>query len=69
MTSRRRRQTNRPSTKAVTKNAPATMASEAAFNQIKSGFHARHAPCGMSVDMSRISPNTKHGLDRVVRLP
>jgi hypothetical protein len=30
------------------------MASEMAFSQINSGFHSRHAPCGMSIDMSRI---------------
>src|SRR5229473_2055908 len=56
MTSRRRRHTKDPRTNAVVKKAPATMASEMAFSQINSGFHSRHAPCGMSIDMSRISP-------------
>jgi hypothetical protein len=32
------------------------MASETAFSQINSGFHSRHAPCGMSIDMSIRSP-------------
>ena len=31
-------------------------ASEMAFSQINSDLQSRHAPCGMSVDMSRISP-------------
>src|SRR6266852_7143009 len=56
MTSRRRRHTKDPRTNAVAKKAPATMASEMAFSQINSGFHSRHAPCGMSVDMSIRSP-------------
>src|SRR5712692_11496152 len=56
MTSRRRRHTKDPRTNAVVKKAPATMASEMAFSQINSGFHSRHAPCGMSIDMSIGSP-------------
>ena len=45
-----------PGTNAVAKKAPAIRASEMAFSQINSGFHSRHAPCGMSVDMSMRSP-------------
>src|SRR5262245_28027011 len=55
----RRRHTKSPRTNAVAKKAPASMASETAFNQINSGFHRRHAPCGVSVDMSRISPRNR----------
>src|SRR6185437_2141303 len=52
MTSRRRRHTNNKSTMAVAKKATATIASETTLSQINSGFHCRHAPCGVSVDMS-----------------
>src|SRR3982750_412894 len=34
----------------------AIMASESAFSQINSGRQSRHAPCGMSVDMSGTLP-------------
>jgi hypothetical protein len=52
MTWRRRRHTNNASTNAVAKKAQATNASETTFGQINSGFHSRHAPWGISVDMS-----------------
>jgi len=51
----RRRHKKNPRTNAVAKKAMASMASETAFSQINSGFHSKHAPCGVSVDMFRIS--------------
>ena len=36
------------------------MASETAFSQINSGFHSKQAPCGVSVDMFRISYSSKN---------
>src|SRR5690348_16038948 len=47
---------------AVAKKAMAARASETAFSQINSGCHSRHAPCGLSIDMSRLSPKKQHGL-------
>src|SRR5256885_11750207 len=52
----RRRHTENITKKAVAKNPPAIRLSETAFSQIHPGSHSRHAPCGLKVDIIRLSP-------------
>src|SRR3954471_15113846 len=60
----RRRQTENITKNAVAKKPPAIRVSETAFSQIHSGCHSRHAPCGLRVDISRLSPKKASGPPR-----